>query len=463
MKEIVNKMQQTLIPQEWLYNPVVYTQISGDFSLMQQKILIGVLERMQERILYTINEKEQNKTFPSLFPEDDLEEILEVDIEPKKLGIAPDHYMDLEEALRGLSKITIAFPKYDKGEVRYIIAPLFSRIEMTRIEMRRTGKVCVKMLRENIEDFFSLAHGYTVHLARITHICKKKRTPRLYIFLSAFRDLGHKEVDYQALLKFLGVDQETFDADNQANGYSVKENPFRKYNKVRSHILEPSKQEMDAYMNSGKIDFSFCYEPIYRNDHRRGNPSYIRFTIIKGILAEERDSILINQRQIMAFVNTIYKWCPDIDKSKLLNLCKLVSEQDIEDFLDFGYREIRRVLDKNNTSKIDDYILHILNLRIKEIDNDKTLHRKKEIEETWKQCRFTMFNSCTIEYSRRIVSSLSFVSWEETSKTLTIRIKNKEDYQWIVQTSVVEGLVKPAFSKHFSDDVNLAYIIDNKA
>ena len=28
---------------KWLYNPLVYSQISGDFTLMQQRILLGIV------------------------------------------------------------------------------------------------------------------------------------------------------------------------------------------------------------------------------------------------------------------------------------------------------------------------------------------------------------------------------------------------------------------------------------
>ena len=304
-----NNIQPTIIPQEWLYNPVVYSQISGDFSLMQQRVLAGVLAQMQDRILYTINEKEKCKRFPTLFPVEDMQEVMELDIDPRQLGITPDHYSDLEDAMRGLSKLTMAFPKYDKGEVRYVIAPLFGRIEMPRGEVRRTGRMRIKMLRENVEDFFSLAHGYTVHLARITQICKKKRTPRIYIFLSSFRDIGHKEVEYQVLLKFLGVDQQTFEQDNLAMGRHVKENPFRKYNKVRSQILEQSKREMDEFLASGDIDFSFEFEPLYKTGRLRGNPTHIRFNIIKGSLALERDVKMIWRRRVLAFANTMCAWC----------------------------------------------------------------------------------------------------------------------------------------------------------
>ena len=451
MNEETNNIQPTIIPQEWLYNPVVYSQISGDFSLMQQRVLAGVLSQMQDRILYTINEKEKGKRFPTLFPVEDMQEVLEIDIDPRQLGVTPDHYGDLEDALCGLSKLTMAFPKYDKGEVRYVIAPLFGRIEMPRGEVRRTGKVRIKTLRENVEDFFSLAHGYTIHLARITQICKKKRTPRIYIFLSSFRDIGHKEVEYQVLLKFLGVDQQTFEQDNAAMGRHVKENPFRKYNKVREQILEPSKQEMDAFMASGDIDFSFCYEPLYKTGRLRGNPTHIRFTIVKGVLALERDELTTWRRKVMAFVNTMCEWCPDLRRQELLDLCGRVPQPYLDSFLNYGYKDVRAMVEKRQPDDVSAYTIQMLQRQIQDCEHNADIRRQQEMAEKWELCRADMLQRCTLDNSRRIVSSLGFEAWEEETHTLTLRMDSYEDYQWITRPHVSGELVKPTLSKHFGN------------
>ena len=458
MEEMTNN-RQTIIPQEWLYNPVVYSQISGDFSLMQQRVLAGVLGQMQDRILYAINDKEKNKKFPLLFPEDDMQEVLEVDIDPRQLGITPDHYGDLEDALCGMSKLTMAFPKYTKGEMRYVIAPLFGRIEMPRGEVRRTGRVRIKMLRENVEDFFSLAHGYTVHLARITQICKKKRTPRMYIFLSSFRDIGHKEVEYQVLLKFLGVDQQTFEQDNAAMGRSVKENPFRKFNKVRSQILEPSKQEMDAFMASGDIDFSFTYEPLYKTGRTKGNPTHIQFNIVKGVLALERDTQTIVRRKILAFVSTMCEWCGDLNRQGLLDLCNEVSAYDIDLFVEYGYKDVRKIVEQQQPDDVAAYVMEMMHRWIRGCKGNAARRWRLECEDKWKQCRTDMLRQCTREDSRRIVSSLQFVSWDDITCTLTICVNTKDDYQWMEQPQVLSGLVKPTLTKHYGKRLKLIYNI----
>lgn len=424
---------------------------------MQQRVLVGVLAQMQERILYTINEKEKRKSFPTLFPEEDTQEVMELDIDPRELGITPDHYGDLEDAMRGLSKLTIAFPKYSKGEVRYVIAPLFGRIEMPRGEVRRTGRMRVKMLRENIEDFFSLAHGYTVHLARITQICKKKRTPRLYIFLSSFREIGHKEVEYQVLLKFLGVDQQTFEQDNETMGRHVKENPFSKYNKVRSQILEPSKREMDEFLVSGDIDFSFQFEPLYKTGRLRGNPTHIRFNIIKGDLARERDVKMAYRRKMLAFVNTMCEWCNDLSMQKMLNLCARVPRVEVDGFLSFGYRNVRNAVEQKQPDNVADYTLKMLEKYISNCEQKTLIKAVREAEKKWDSCKADMIDRCTQERSQRVIASIGFVSWDEKGNNVVLRLNSMNDYEWISQDVVVSGLIKPILVKHFGEGVSWGY------
>ena len=37
-----------IIPKDWLYNPVVYSQISGDFTMLQPRILAGATRRVSK-------------------------------------------------------------------------------------------------------------------------------------------------------------------------------------------------------------------------------------------------------------------------------------------------------------------------------------------------------------------------------------------------------------------------------
>ena len=399
-KTDIIKSANSLVDQKWLYNPVAYSQISGDFTMLQQRVLAGILEKMQEKILRSINDKKENELFPSLFSEEEMTgDSTEIEISASYFGISAEHYSYLEEALTDLANIRIGFPKAYKDKMNYVIAPLFARLELpTGEKQKRTGKIKVVMLNQNLQDFFSMDKGYTEYLARITRISKKVRTPRIYIFLSSFQDLGHKKVAYDDFCKFLGIDDQTArldrlnkinqqlkdekiskaEAEELLKKLAKWENPFHKFNKVRSQILEPAKLELDTFSDKDEIDITFEYEPLYENVSKRGNPSHLLFTIIKKRLAIEHDREQALKRQRHTLVNYLIERYRDINVFDLRELVQLVSDEDFEDFKDWCYNDVNSVVERKQPDFVGEYVSTMIENWIKE---RRKKHRVKEQKE----------------------------------------------------------------------------------
>ena len=398
-KEEQEQQETSLLPKEWLYNPVVYSQMSGDFTLLQQRIFAGILEEMQDKILRSINNKEEGQMFPSLFSDDEMMgDATTLEISPRKFGITPEHYDYLDEALKDLSNIRIGYPKAYKDKLNYVVAPLFARLEIPMGANRRTGKVRVVMLNENIRDYFSMDKGYTEYLPRVTQIAKKVRTPRIYIFLTTFKDLGHKEVAYEDFCKFLGIDDETARADRlnkinqqlkdkeitqkEANerleAMTKWENPFRKWNKVKSQILDPAKEELDAFSLDKEIDITFEYEPLYKGDKKRGNPSHILFKIIKRELALEHDEEKRIGRQRHAWVRIMCDWCKDLKPFDMRELIAGVGNEDLDAFTDYCYREVRQAVERKQPDNVAAYATAMMEKYIKDLDRSRSKKQKEQ-------------------------------------------------------------------------------------
>ena len=66
-------------------------------------------------------------------------------------------------------------------------------------------------------------------------------------------------------------------------------------------MLEPSKKELDELCQTGQVDFTFTYEPVYENNRKKGNPDKILFHIEKGRMGLERDMVVKqhNQQQFL--------------------------------------------------------------------------------------------------------------------------------------------------------------------
>lgn len=240
-----NAIIRELRDQKWIYNPKVFAQVAGDFSLMHQRVLLGVLEKLQDRIAYSASEHQKNQQlWLPLFSPDEMNTSVDFEIDPRDIGVTPGHYPELAQALSDLIGLKMGWPKRKGNKTVYQFVSFFSRLEMPMTESGwRTGKIRVKMDKENVNDFLSMERGYTDHIAKIAQFSKKQRTPRLYIYLSTFKYKKRDEVEYPELCEFLGIDDESYVESHKAENPNVKptDNPFHKFSKVKKLILDPSK------------------------------------------------------------------------------------------------------------------------------------------------------------------------------------------------------------------------------
>lgn len=480
------KKTTELIPKEWLYNPVVYSQISGDFSLMQQRVLVGILEKLQERIKKGISYQKQLRIWPSLFEEEELDDNIVLEIDPRSLGVIPANYEYLQDALKALMKIQIGFPKKGKTKTRYVVAPLFARAEMPYYKDRKSGKIRIVMLKENVQDFFNLSMGYTIHLAKIAQLCQKKRTPRIYIFLSHCKDQGQKEVDYDEFCKFLGIDEDTakldmmtrLDEQVKKNEITKKErteriekweNPYRKFSKVKSLILEPSRKELDEFVRLGEIDFTFTYEPIYDQGRARGNPSKILFTIVKGDLAIDFDNEKKRRESNRYFVEKMVAWCPDMKADDIRFMVEQVAIDDQDDFRAFCYGELRHKVEYKQPDDVASYATALMeewmkNRRIANGRKTESLFAEQEREESrqrWEGCREELLSQAKDDRRRVVFAELVFDSFDIDHKSLVLKT-TREGYEVMEEDDTIR-VFKPILVRHFGKGISLGYRLLGKS
>lgn len=355
-----NSMYSELRDMRWLYNPVVYSQISGDFTLMQQRILLGIIEKLQQRIIDSVDSQHKQKSFPAIFDDSELmkRETIDLNLSAADLGVIPAHYEQLEQAALALSRITMKYPKFDtKGKVtRHVAAALFPRIEiaMTESELRRTGVLRVVMLTENIRDIFTMQHGFVKHVSHIARVALKKRTPRLYIYLSRFKDVGHKKVPYTDLVEFLGLTDEYYYETNDGK------NPYTSWSKVKKLVLEPVKQEMDDLARSGEINFSFDYEPIFPPGKSRGIPLEVLFTMKNSDMGNMKAEEDRRSNSIYNFIDTYVSWCPDLSIHSLRDIIESIPEEKLQDFIYFALTDVRRIVERKQPDDVASYVMGIL-------------------------------------------------------------------------------------------------------
>lgn len=119
-KPVKRGLSTDLIPIEeetWLLQPIAVTMMRHDYSLIQVRILVSVVENLQSILHGLLNNKRTREL--DLFRTDELDKDgrLPVKLPFKELGVDPNHYPQLRTSLKMLASIPIEIP-YKTAEGR---------------------------------------------------------------------------------------------------------------------------------------------------------------------------------------------------------------------------------------------------------------------------------------------------------------------------------------------------------
>lgn len=286
-----NELIRELVDSDFIKNPLVFSQLSGDFTAMQTNILIELVSSLQTRIndyLVKLHREAEGPQTMLFTPEEMMSGVLNFQIPMRDLGVNPKSYDELEEACHKLLKLDISYRTKDKetGEERYVMQNIFSKISFPTSEInrdgirynyakgnRRTGQIEISMLAENVQQVFDMRRGYVEHIKRIVDMCKKKQSPRVYIYLSSYKHVGHKLVNYLEFKEFLGL------LRYNAKRTEIIENKYGKFSQFCSNVLDPIRDELNELAEANSIEFSFDYIPVYTRGQQKGDPDKLKFVI----------------------------------------------------------------------------------------------------------------------------------------------------------------------------------------
>ena len=108
-RDVKRNIPTELIPIEeetWLLQPIAVTMMRHDYSLIQIRILVSIVEFMQNKLHDMLNKR---KMEPEIFPDSELDDDgrLEVKTYFKTLGVDPNHYPQLRESLKLLASVPV--------------------------------------------------------------------------------------------------------------------------------------------------------------------------------------------------------------------------------------------------------------------------------------------------------------------------------------------------------------------
>lgn len=291
-----NSLIKELSSVEFIKQPYLYAMVGADFSLYQRSIMIEIMKSMQDRFNAFLKNKGADGQM-SLFPKElNDDQIITFRISAASLGVSPRDYVYLDEACTNLMQMSFSYYDYDEtGRRVRTYANLFSTIKMpvtpvsgSKEKEKRLNYVEARMDAKILKYLCDLGNGkgYLDHIYRIARICKRKRTPSIYIYLSRWKDYPKKAVEYVELKKFLGVITQE---KEKINGKltDVEKDKYPKFSKFCKEVMDPIREDMDRMARENLVDFTFDYEPVYKRGTKRGDPDEILFKIKLSELGEE--------------------------------------------------------------------------------------------------------------------------------------------------------------------------------
>ena len=286
-RDVKRNIPTELIPIEeetWLLQPIAVTMMRHDYSLIQIRILVSIVEFMQNKLYDILNRK---KTQPEIFPDAELGDDgrLEVKTYFKTLGVDPNHYPQLRESLKLLASVPVEIPYKTADGRSYQKVTNLCDVYIPNDTGIYEKYALLKIDHEVARRLVSLDLGYHRLGKQIVFACRNRYTQRIYMFIESWIDKGFTVINTLDFRKMLRL-----------------ESRYSKFSDFCRRVLEPAKEELLSLSENGFCDCYFNYEKRYNHNQRGGEPDELVFHIYhsKNRLNSNLQRITDMQRQQFA-------------------------------------------------------------------------------------------------------------------------------------------------------------------
>ena len=265
--DVKRGISHELIPIEeetWLLQPIAVTMMRHDYSQVQVRILVSIVESLQN-ILQGLLGNEASRQL-DLFRSDELDEDgrMPIKLPFKELGVNPSHYPQLRNSLKMLASIPVEIPYKTQEGRKYTKATNLCDVYLPE-DNSYSKYVILKIDRTVAERLVSFDLGYHKLGKQIVFACRNRYTQRIYMFVASWLYKGHAVIDPLEFRKMLRL-----------------EHNYKKFPDFRRRVLDSAREELRKLAEDGFCDCWFDYEPIYLHGQRGGEPDKIAFTIHKA-------------------------------------------------------------------------------------------------------------------------------------------------------------------------------------
>lgn len=385
-----NELAKDLDNTEFVKNPFIYSQVRGDFTPLQTELMVEVAACLQDRIGDWLTQ-EQDQRQMSLFTQEEMNTgPIKFCIPLKSIGLKPTQYQQLFETCEKIISVQSPYIQIDEvtGEERIGKMNIFSKFDMpTSAETktgekmkfasgrRRTGELNLYMTPEGVKNLFDMRHGYVEHLRRIAKICRCRLTPRLYIYLSRWKNTPKhcKSVDFLELKEFLGM------LEWDSHREKIKNEKHKKFAQFKSRVLDPIQEDLKSLAENNQVDFWFEYEVLYSRNQTKGNPKEIKFVLFfsqMGLNRRDRQAQITDNRNYAVILREEY----NMSEADINMLLEGLTDEMMPEF-EKEVLQMREKIEKYKPRSITAYVRQSLKTAVKNIKQKYAIQDAEIVEE----------------------------------------------------------------------------------
>ena len=181
--DVKRDISHDLIPiaeETWLLQPIAVTMMRHDYSQVQVRILVSIVESLQNILQGMLNGGTSRQL--DIFRSDELDEDGRMPIKMpfKELGVSPSHYPQLRNSLKMLASIPVEIPYKTQEGRKYTKATNLCDVYIPE-DNSYSKYAILKIDRTVAERLVSFDFGYHRLGKQIVFACKNRYTQRIYM------------------------------------------------------------------------------------------------------------------------------------------------------------------------------------------------------------------------------------------------------------------------------------------
>lgn len=265
----MEQVQVKALPVKYIKQPYPITAMQANLSMQQIKILVGMMQQIQDRIQDFLSNKRQSGQL-SLFEDVD-SPYVHIVFKFSDVVERPDYYKDAEKVAEQFMDIVFRYEDKEMGEIT--LTHFVDKVTFPTKGSKRDS-ICFTFTKEQAVQVFNFTM-FSKYLKSGVFNTKSKYAARLYMLFSTSRGyekdgLFHYYIKYKELRRIFGCDEKT----PRGTWQQVSQ---KEYKLFKSNILKTAQKEMKEMSEAGKCDCWFEYKEL--PEDWKGEPESFDFII----------------------------------------------------------------------------------------------------------------------------------------------------------------------------------------